>query len=104
MTVDEVELKLDAFPIRTSLPGEELPAKWCVASDTDDSGWRPLMWKDLTKEKLGGLNVPGLPGDWDPKALPALIAAGAGLIRGGGAIVRRLAHSRRAEVHQPQRR
>ena len=84
MTVDEVELMLDAFPIRTSLPDGELPAKWSVASDQNDSGWRPLMWKDLTREKLGGLNVPALPGDWDPKALPILIASGAGLFPGGG--------------------
>jgi hypothetical protein len=83
ISVDEVELKLAVFPVRTSLPGGSLPAKWCVASAQNDSGWRPLMWSDLTKEKLGGLEVPGLPGDWDPKALPALIAASAGMMRAG---------------------
>src|SRR5262249_34918045 len=47
MTVDEVELQLEAFPIRTG-QGE---AKWSVASASEESGWRPLMWADLTKEK-----------------------------------------------------
>ncbi len=62
MSVDEVELKLEAFPIRTSLPGGELPGRWCIASAQNESGWRPLLWSDLTKEKLGGLEVPALPG------------------------------------------
>jgi hypothetical protein len=85
ITVDEVELKLEAFPVRESAPaGVESPeTRWWVASEVEESGWRPLMWKDLTKEKLGGLNVPGLPGSWDPKALPAIIATGMGMIRGG---------------------
>jgi hypothetical protein len=86
MTVDEAELKLEAFPIRTSLPGETLPAKWCVATAAG-TGWRPLMWNDLTKDKLGGLEVPALPGDWDPKARAAQAAASALMIRPGiGAI------------------
>jgi hypothetical protein len=76
LTVDEVELLLEAFPVRAKRDGEELPAKWCVASAAEESGWRPLMWSDLTKEKLGGLDVPAIPGSWDPKALPATAISG----------------------------
>jgi hypothetical protein len=78
LTVDEVELRLEAFPIRTSLPGgESLPATYCTANP--DGSWRPLLWSDLTKEKLGGLDVPKLPGTWDPRARAALGAAGVAL-------------------------
>ncbi|MFO0927085.1 MAG: hypothetical protein U0736_08585 [Gemmataceae bacterium] len=76
LTVDEVDLYLDTFPLRRGGDGE---ARWQVASTTDESGWRPLLWSDLTRENLAGLDVPGVPGDWDPKAVPALIASGAGL-------------------------
>jgi hypothetical protein len=45
------------------------------------------MWSDLTKDRLGGLEVPGLPGDWDPKAKAAQAAASAGMVLPGiGAI------------------
>jgi hypothetical protein len=83
LTVDEVELKLDAFPMRTSLPDATLPAKWCIASSYAESGWRPLKWSDLSKDKLGGLEVPSLPGEWDPKAQAAQAAASAAIIRPG---------------------
>jgi hypothetical protein len=89
LTVDEVELKLEAFPVRGDAPAGAEPSgrKWWVRSDQEESGWRQLLWKDLTREKLGGLNVPGLPGSWDPKALPAIIAGGVGMVKGGvGAI------------------
>ncbi|MGL4550903.1 MAG: hypothetical protein ACRC33_06920 [Gemmataceae bacterium] len=67
--VDEVEARLEAFPVRTSLPdGVPLPAKWCVATaEAAFEGWKPLLWSDLTAEKLGGLPVPGLPAGSDPK-------------------------------------
>lgn len=77
LTLDEVELYLDAFPIRHNAGGEG--ARWQVASASEESGWRGLAWADLTREKLAGLDVPGVPGGWDPKAMPALIASGAGL-------------------------
>jgi hypothetical protein len=83
LTVDEVELKLDAFPIRTSLPGTTLPARWCVASASAEGGWRALKWSDLSKDKLGGLEVPSLPGEWDAKAQAAQAAASAAIIRPG---------------------
>jgi hypothetical protein len=66
-TVDEAELRLEAFPVRTSLPaGEKLPATYCTSNP--DGSWRPLLWSDLTREKLDGLEVPALPGSWDTKA------------------------------------
>jgi hypothetical protein len=82
LTVDEVELKLDAFPMRTSLPNATLHAKWSIATASEE-GWRPLTWKDLSKEKLGGLEVPGLPGEWDTKARAAQAAGSAGMILPG---------------------
>ena len=78
MTVDEVEMRSKQFPVATQGRASELPAKWTLASANDESGWRPLMWADLSSENLAGLDVPGIPGTWDPKALPAMVAAGAG--------------------------
>lgn len=64
-TVDEVETKTDLFPLRTSLPGASLPAKWCVSTtDSNFDGYKPMLWSDLTAEKLGGLAVPALPTQW----------------------------------------
>jgi hypothetical protein len=85
MTVDEVEQALDAFPVRTSLPGGQLPARWAIASDQEASGWRPLMWRDL-KAKTLGTAVPALSGDWDPKGMPTLVASGALLLGGPGSV------------------
>ena len=48
--------KLDAFPVRGDTPAgvedEESGKRWWVRSDQTESGWRQLMWKDLTREKL----------------------------------------------------
>src|SRR5262249_35056768 len=73
--VDEVELLLDVFPIRHE------DGKWSTASAGDESGWRPLMWSDLTKDRLAGIDVPAIPGDWDPRAKAAAALAG-GLLKG----------------------
>lgn len=79
LTVDEVELLLEAFPISSRTQAS--PAKWCLASANEASGWRPLLWSDLSKEKLGGLDVPTIPGAWDAKAMPAAALSG-GLVQG----------------------
>jgi hypothetical protein len=69
LSVDEVELQLSKFEVRDG--SDEGSAKWQIASASDESGWRPLMWNDLSAERLGGMAVPKLPGDWvDPKAWP----------------------------------
>ncbi len=82
MTVDEVELRLDAFPIRTNPSGGPGPEYGIVAPDGEV---RPLMWSDLSRDKLGGLDVPALPGEWDPKAKLVQAASVVGL-SGIGAI------------------
>ena len=71
MTIDEVELYLDQFKLRKRDGDTELPAKWSLVEVTEEANHRPLMWKDLNKERLAGLDVPGIPADWDPQALPA---------------------------------
>jgi hypothetical protein len=84
MTVDEVELQLNRFEVRQQVEGKTLSAKWNIASAAEESGYRPLEWSDLTRERLGGLSVPALPGDWDPKAWPVAVASGAGLFKSAG--------------------
>lgn len=81
LTIDEVKLYLENFPFRRNANAADGEARWQVASAGDESDWRPLLWSDLTKEKLGGIDVAGVPGSWDPKAMPALAASGAGLAR-----------------------
>src|SRR5262249_12858846 len=82
LTVDEVELRLDSFVVRKKkLEGFD-DAVFCTPDS--EGGWRPLMWSDLNKEKLGGLAVPVLPGEWDPKAKAALGMSGIGLGGLGG--------------------
>jgi hypothetical protein len=83
LTVDEVELQLNRFEIRQTLPDKELPAKWNIASAQEESGWRPLQWADLTADKVGA-PVPALSGNWDRnKALPVLTLGSMGLLGGG---------------------
>lgn len=69
LTVDEVELKLDAFPVRKGklANGEALPATYCTL-EADGKTWRALTWSDLSQERLGGLPVPPLPAGWEPNA------------------------------------
>ncbi len=38
--------------------GVRPPLRWMVADATAVRGWRPLLWSDLTSDKLGGLNPP----------------------------------------------
>jgi hypothetical protein len=84
LTVDQVELKLASFSPRATLPKGALDeaetplegeGRWYVRLPGDKPIYRPLGWSDLTAEKLGGLAVPAIPGDWDPKGR---IAAGMG--------------------------
>jgi hypothetical protein len=59
-TVDEVELLLEAFPVR------KIAGRWEVKAGPDE--WQELRWSDLTRERLAGLDVPALPAGWDPGA------------------------------------
>jgi hypothetical protein len=86
-TVDEADLKLADFPLRETSPNGDQEGKWFIADDTEESGWRKLKWKDLNKERLGGVHVPGLPGEWDKKGQAAMIAGSLGMLnRGSGAL------------------
>ncbi len=60
LTVDEVELNLDAFPIRN------VGGRWELRNSAEE--WRELLWADLTRERLGGLEVPPVPAGWDATA------------------------------------
>jgi hypothetical protein len=57
--VDEVDSELNAFPVRAT-PGAK--NSWEIADDSDDE-WRPLQWKDLTKERVGGYGS-DIPAEW----------------------------------------
>lgn len=104
ITVDEVELRLDAFVVRKDkLPGgEKLPATYCTP---DAAGsWRPLTWADLSQEKLAGLPVRPLPAEWDPTARAAGMfgMTGVGLFEGlaRGAIATKLESLEIADVQK----
>ena len=62
--VDDVELRLDQFPLRHAGPDQDLPARWVIAQDVEEAPWRPLRWGDLTSERLGGVARPELPAGW----------------------------------------
>lgn len=80
MTVDELEQRLGRFDVRKQAEGaNELPARWNLASVQETSGYRALMWSDLSYDRLGGFAVPALPGEWDPKAWPLVAASMTGL-------------------------
>jgi hypothetical protein len=74
LTADEVELWLARFPVSKGAAGEDGVPAWRLKVDEESS--RDLRWADLTKDRLGDFRVPELsPGEWDPKALPALGAS-----------------------------
>ncbi|MFQ3650420.1 MAG: hypothetical protein SNJ75_08815, partial [Gemmataceae bacterium] len=86
LTVDQVELRLSSFAPRATVPPDardeddnplQTTDRWYLRLPGDQSLYRPLNWSDLTPEKLGGLAVPAIPGDWDPKGR---IAAGLGAL------------------------
>ncbi len=63
--MDEVALHLRKFQVRnTPPPGRKSEATWIVADAAAANGWRPLLWADLTAERLDGLNPPKLPPSW----------------------------------------
>jgi len=64
-TVAEVALRLRRFDVRTAPTGQA--AKWQVADAGVRGGWRPLLWADLTPERLDGLSVPAPLPDWAAK-------------------------------------
>src|SRR5262249_21005499 len=55
LTVDDVEVRLDKFPVRVQVAAGSLPAKWCIVDRKAAGGLRPLRWSDLTAERLGGV-------------------------------------------------
>jgi hypothetical protein len=62
LTVDEVALRNRKFEVRRVQGGQGLP-QWVVI-DAAAGGQRPLMWADLTPEKLDGLTPPKAPPAW----------------------------------------
>jgi hypothetical protein len=64
LTVDEVALQLRKFDVRAAA-GQS--PKWLVADAAAPDGWRPLLWSDLTAEKLDGLQVPSMPSSGSEK-------------------------------------
>ena len=54
ITLDEVKARLDRFDVRHKADGEKMPAKWNI--NFDQKGWRPLTWKDVTKDVSGELS------------------------------------------------
>jgi SepF-like predicted cell division protein (DUF552 family) len=84
LTVDQVELRLASFAPRATAPmgalaENEAPleptGRWYVRLPNEKPIYRPLGWSDLNAGNLGGLAIPAIPGDWDPKGR---IAAGMG--------------------------
>jgi hypothetical protein len=62
LTVDEVALRNRKFEVRTLLGGKE--AIHYVVTDPAVGGQRPLLWADLTPERLDGLTPPKAPAAW----------------------------------------
>jgi hypothetical protein len=70
MTVDEVALRLEKFPISN----EE--GKWLRPSGEDKV---PLRWEDLKNPSFrGSTQLPTLSGEWDPSAVPAFATSATG--------------------------
>jgi hypothetical protein len=61
LTVDEADARLASFPVRRLAAGE---ARWVVEAPDEELGYRAIKWSDLSKERLGGLDVPGIPPAW----------------------------------------
>ncbi|MFM7148502.1 MAG: hypothetical protein ACKO23_01540, partial [Gemmataceae bacterium] len=76
MTVDEVELLLENFGIRQE------NGTWMLAAPGSAEGGRELQWSDLNREKLGGLEVPAVPGSWDPRGLPTAAVSASSQVSG----------------------
>ena len=62
LTVDEVALRNRKFEVRTVQADQGSP-HW-VVTDAAAGGRRPLLWADLTPEKLDGLTPPKAPASW----------------------------------------
>jgi hypothetical protein len=76
LTVDEVETRLARLPVRRQGDGWEqrIGARW------EPLAWDSLKAKVFTGEaRDGGLRMPELDGEWDPKALPVFGTAVIGL-------------------------
>jgi len=82
LTVDEVEIHLNKFDVRSAVAGKTLPARWNVAAPETELGYRPLYWSDMTSERLGGVDVPVLTPEWDPRAWPTFGARTVALLAG----------------------
>jgi hypothetical protein len=80
ITVDEVKLALEQFPVR------HVDNQWTTSSDRGQN-WRPLIWSDLTAQKLGGLPIPSIPGAWDANAMPTMVSSVVGQAPMGGVVV-----------------
>ena len=86
LTVDQVELRLASFAPRATAPQGALDqnaepiestGRWYVRVPDEKPIYRSLNWSDLSPSNLGGLAIPPIPGDWDPKGR---IRAGMGVL------------------------
>lgn len=82
LSVDEMELFWKRMPVKLSA-GTNPGGKW-LYYDANLSDWRPMLWKDLTPEGLGGVNPPQLSADWDYRAEPLLAAQCVAMLGGTG--------------------
>ncbi len=63
LTVDEVALRNRKFEVRNFASRVRRPCHWMI-SDPAAGGQRPLLWADLTSERLDGLTPPKPPAAW----------------------------------------
>jgi hypothetical protein len=65
ISVDDADLQLSKFDVRKTVEGKA--GSWFIADPQAEGGWRPLVWSDLSKERLGGPDVPQIPVAWAAK-------------------------------------
>ncbi len=68
LTVDEIALCLKLLDVRKMTEGDDQNKGWNISDG--QGGWRPLLWGDLTSERLGKLPVPELELEWDNRGEP----------------------------------
>ncbi len=62
LMVDVVAIQLNRFDVRKTVPGKE--GTWFLADASEEGGYRQMRWSDLSKDRLGGPEVPPLPQAW----------------------------------------
>jgi hypothetical protein len=68
ITADVAALQLKKFDVRKTVKnkeGNDETGTWFISDGKD--GWRLLTWSDLSKDRLGGPDVPAIPTEWAAK-------------------------------------